>query len=144
MSRRFKENLRPKRDVAPAETVTPLTSRLESHTAACDPRWVIPGICLLIVAVTWVVFGQTVGYAFVNVDDDVYVYENPRITGGLTFQGIRWAFFHSYSNFAHAYSYYWAPLPALSHMLDCQLYGLSPGGHHLMNVLLHGATAVLL
>src|SRR6266581_4753951 len=116
MSRRFKKNLRPKRDVAAAETVSPLTSRLESHTAAHDPRWLIAGLCLLIVAATWVVFGQTVDYEFVNVDDDMYVYDNPRITGGLTLQGIRWAFFHSYSNFTHSYSYYWAPLPALSHM----------------------------
>ena len=137
MSRRLKENLRPKKDVAPLETVSPLTSRLESHTATHNLRWLIPGICLLIVAATWVVFGQTVRYEFVNFDDDIYVYENPRITSGLTLHGIRWAF-------SHSYCYYWAPLPALSHMLDCQLYGLSPGGHHLINVLLHGATAVLL
>jgi tetratricopeptide (TPR) repeat protein len=137
MSRRFKKNLRPKRDVAPPEPVSPLTSRLESHTVTHNLRWLIPGICLLIVAVTWVVFGQTVHYEFVNFDDDIYVYENPRITSGLTLQGIRWAF-------SHSYCYYWAPLPALFHMLDCQLYGLSPGGHHLINVVLHGATAALL
>ena len=83
------------------------------------------------------VFGQTVRYEFVNFDDDIYVYENPRITQGLTLQGIGWAF-------SHSYCYYWAPFAALSHMLDCQLYGISPGGHHLINVLLHGATAVLL
>jgi tetratricopeptide (TPR) repeat protein len=137
MSRRFKENLRPKKDVAPAETVSPLTSRLESHTATHNLRWLIPGLCLSIVAATWVVFGQTVHYEFVNFDDDIYVYENLRITSGLTLQGIRWAF-------SHSYCYYWAPLPALSHMLDCQLYGFSPGSHHLVSVLLHGATAVLL
>jgi protein O-mannosyl-transferase len=100
-------------------------------------HWTIPGICLFIVAATWVVFGQTVHHQFVNFDDDIYVYENPRITSGLMPQRIAWAF-------SHSYCYYWAPLPALSHMLDCQLYGLSPGGHHLINVLLHGATAVLL
>ena len=72
-----------------------------------------------------------------NFDVDIYVYENPRITQGLTLQGIGWAF-------SHSYCYYWAPFAALSHMLDCQLYGISPGGHHLINVLLHGATAVLL
>jgi len=76
-------------------------------------------------------------YEFVNFDVDIYVYENPRITQGLTLQGIGWAF-------SHSYCYYWAPFAALSHMLDCQLYGISPGGHHLINVLLHGATAVLL
>jgi tetratricopeptide (TPR) repeat protein len=144
MSQRLKKHLRPKTDVAPSGFTSSLTSRPENHTIAHNLRWLIPGICLLIVAATWVIFGQTVRYEFVNIDDDIYVYENPRITSGLTFQGIRWAFFHSYSNFGHSYSYYWAPLPALSHMLDCQLYGLSPGGHHLMNVLLHSATAVLL
>jgi tetratricopeptide (TPR) repeat protein len=137
MSRRLKKNLRPKRDVAPSETASPLTSPPENHTASRNLRWMIPGICLLIVAATWVVFGQTAGYEFVNFDDDIYVYENPRMTSGLTLHGIGWAF-------SHSYCYYWAPLPALSHMLDCQLYGLSPGGHHLINVLLHGATAVLL
>ena len=76
MSRRFKENLRPKKDVAPAETASPLTSRPENHTAAHNLRWLIPGICLLIAAATWVVFGQTVRYEFVNFDDDIYVYEN--------------------------------------------------------------------
>jgi protein O-mannosyl-transferase len=137
MSLRFKENLRPKRDVLASETASPLTSRPESHTATHNFRWMIPGICFLIAAATWVVFGQTVRYEFVNFDDDIYVYDNPRITRGLTLQAIEWAF-------SHSYSYYWAPLSALSHMLDCQLYGLSPGGHHLINVLLHGATAVLL
>lgn len=137
MSWWLKKNLKPKRDVTPSETSNSLTSRLGNHTAARNIRWLIPGTCLLIVAATWVVFGQTVRHEFVNFDDDIYIYENPRITSGLTFQGIRWAF-------SHSYGYYWAPLPALSHMLGCQLYGLSPGGHHLVNVLLHGATAVLL
>ena len=83
------------------------------------------------------VLGQTAHYEFVNFDDDTCIYENPRIIRGLTFQGIRWAF-------SHSYCYYWAPLTALSQMLDWQLYRFLPGGHHLMNVLLHGGTAVLL
>jgi hypothetical protein len=84
MSRWFKENLRPKRDVVSSQIAKPLTSRLENHTAAHNLHWLIPGICLLIVAATWVVFGQTVLHEFVNFDDDIYVYENPRITSGLT------------------------------------------------------------
>ena len=66
-----------------------------------------------------------------------YVYENPQVSRGLTAQGIAWAFTHSHGA-------NWHPLTWLSHMLDCQLYGLSAGGHHLTNVLLHAATAVLL
>src|SRR6202030_858627 len=66
-----------------------------------------------------------------------YVYKNPQVFRGLTSEGIIWAFTQS-----HAAN--WHPLTWLSHMLDCQLYGLSPGGHHLTNVLLHSANAILL
>ena len=76
-------------------------------------------------------------HEFVNYDDDHYVYENPRITNGLTLDGIQWAFTH-----VHADN--WHPLTTISHMLDCQLYGLQPWGHHLTNVLLHAAAAIFL
>ena len=52
-------------------------------------------------------------------------------------KGIVWAF-------TIAYRANWHPLTMLSHMLDCQLYGLNAGGHHLTNVLLHTATVILL
>jgi hypothetical protein len=95
------------------------------------------GVCVFLLGVIWVVFGQTLGYGFVNYDDDQYVYENPQVIHGLNLKGIEWAFTHSVmAN--------WHPLTVMSHMLDCQLYGLSPGGHHLTNILLHTATAILL
>ena len=65
------------------------------------------------------------------------MYENPVVARGLTFKGIVWAF-----TSIHAAN--WHPLTWLSHMLDCQLYGLHPGGHHLTNVLLHTATVIAL
>jgi protein O-mannosyl-transferase len=101
------------------------------------PRWRVPMICLVLAAISFAVFGQTVTHEFVNFDDNAYVYENPVVARGLTRKGIVWAFtgFHA-SN--------WHPLTWLSHMLDCQLYGLHPGGHHLTNVLLHTATVILL
>jgi len=108
-----------------------------SRPAGPDSRWTILGICLALAAVTLAVFGQTLRYEFVNYDDDAYVYDNPAVTGGLTFRGIGAAFTHrSAEN--------WDPLTTISHMLDCQLYGLKAGGHHLTNVLLHAATAILL
>jgi tetratricopeptide (TPR) repeat protein len=114
-----------------------MIARSEKHAIASNRLWMIPAISVLIAAATWMVFGDTLRYDFVNFDDDLYVYNNPWITRGLTLEGIRRAFSHTYCN-------YWAPLVALSHMLDCQFYGLWPGGHHLTNVRLHGATAVLL
>ena len=94
-------------------------------------------ICILLVGIVWIVFGQTLRHEFVNYDDDQYVYENPRITNGLSLDGIQWAFTH-----VHADN--WHPLTTISHMLDCQLYGLQPWGHHLTNVLLHAAAAIFL
>jgi hypothetical protein len=101
------------------------------------PRWVVPAVCLFLVAIVWVVFGQTLKHDFVNYDDDAYVRERPEIIGGLTLDGVTRAFTHTYvSN--------WQPLTAISHMLDCQFFGLNPGGHHFTNVFLHGLAAVLL
>lgn len=100
-------------------------------------RWIGFGLCLALVAVIWVVFGQTLRHEFINFDDDAYVYENRAVTSGFTMSGIVWAFTH-----IHASN--WHPLTWISHMLDCQLYGLYPGGHHLTNVLLHTATAISL
>jgi Flp pilus assembly protein TadD len=94
-------------------------------------------VCGLLVTITWVVFGQTLRHGFVNFDDNVYVYENPVVTSGVSWGNIAWAFEH-----AHARN--WHPLTTISHMLDCQLFGLKPGGHHFSNVLLHSITVVLL
>ena len=94
-------------------------------------------VCLGLVAVTWAVFGQTLTHDFVNFDDHVYVYENPLVIRGLSTEGIIGAFTHT-----HARN--WHPLTTLSHMLDCQLYGLNAGGHHLTNVILHTISVLLL
>ena len=94
-------------------------------------------VCAGLLAITLAVFGQTTGFPFVNYDDDTYVYQNGHVVRGITGKNIVWAF-----TATHAAN--WHPLTWLSHMLDCQLYGLWAGGHHLTNVLLHAVTAVVL
>lgn len=74
---------------------------------------------------------------FVDFDDYSYIVENPAIQNGLTPASIRWAF-------TAGYAANWHPLTWLSHMVDIEWFGLSPLGHHLHNVLLHTAAAVLL
>ncbi|HZQ47582.1 MAG TPA: hypothetical protein VFC07_11250, partial [Verrucomicrobiae bacterium] len=111
-----------------------LTAKKPSQTAT---RWHVPGVCFVLALITFAVFGQTLHHKFIDFDDNEYVYENPVVTRGLTIKGIAWAF-------AGAHAHNWHPLTWLSHMLDCQLYGLHPGGHHLTNVLLHTATVILL
>jgi tetratricopeptide (TPR) repeat protein len=100
-------------------------------------RWLAVGICICVAVLTWVVFGQTLRHDFINYDDPRYVYENTEITSGLSIGGIAWAF-------SHIHSMNWHPLTTISHMLDCQLYGLKAEWHHFTNVLLHSVTAILL
>jgi tetratricopeptide (TPR) repeat protein len=77
------------------------------------------------------------GHEFLMFDDDHYVTDNPLVRGGLTLAGAARAFgeFHAGN---------WHPLTWLSHMADVSLFGLDPRAHHLVNVALHGANAVLL
>lgn len=100
-------------------------------------RRAVPAIAFALIALVGIVYAETLKHGFVNFDDDAYVYQNPQVTGGLTLRSVAWAFTH-----AHARN--WHPLTTLSHMLDCDLFGLNPAGHHFINVLLHGATAALL
>ncbi|HEX8077531.1 MAG TPA: hypothetical protein VF511_06930, partial [Chthoniobacterales bacterium] len=94
-------------------------------------------IYLGLTSLVWLVFGQTLGHQFVAYDDQNYVYENPAVTAGLTANGVRAAFTQP-----HARN--WHPLTTLSHMLDVELYGLNPAGHHFTNVLLHTLATLLL
>src|SRR2546430_168117 len=100
-------------------------------------RWQFVGVSIFLVAVTWAVFGQTVGHQFINYDDPLYVLDNGHVRAGLTWRGITWAF-------THVHSQNWHPLTTMSHMLDCQLFGVNPGAHHLVNVFFHSVAAVLL
>ena len=99
--------------------------------------WFTVGFCIALAGLTWLVFGQTVWHDFINYDDPRYVYENTKITGGLSISGILWAF-------THVHSLNWHPLTTISHMLDSQLYGLKAGWHHFTNVLLHTLATILL
>src|SRR6058998_1278129 len=92
---------------------------------------------LFLAAISLAVFGQTIRYDFVNFDDDLYVYNAPAIQTGLTVKGIALAF-----TSPHARN--WHPLATISHMLDCQLYGLNAGGHHATNIVLHIIAVLLL
>ena len=94
-------------------------------------------IYLFLIAISLAVFGQTLRYDFVNFDDDLYVYKAPAIRAGFTVKGLALAF-----TSPHARN--WHPLTTISHMLDCQLYGLKAGGHHATNVLLHTIAVLLL
>ena len=94
-------------------------------------------IYLLLVLTTVTVFWQVRNHEFINLDDSKYVTENRHVQNGLTLDSMIWAF--TTTQVAN-----WHPLTWLSHMLDCQLYGLHPKGHHLTNVFLHLLNTLLL
>jgi tetratricopeptide (TPR) repeat protein len=94
-------------------------------------------IYLVLALTTTAVFYQVCTYDFVNYDDPNYVYENPNIQAGITPKAIKWAF--STGRIGN-----WHPLTWLSHMLDWQLFGPKPAGHHLTNLIFHVANTLLL
>ncbi|HEY2738106.1 MAG TPA: glycosyltransferase family 39 protein, partial [Thermoanaerobaculia bacterium] len=96
-------------------------------------KWII---ALALAAACLLVYSQAARFGFLNFDDNPYVTENPHVRSGLTAPNIAWAF-------GTIDYFYWQPLTWISHMLDCQLFGLNPGAHHLTNVLLHTLNALL-
>lgn len=97
----------------------------------------VAGVCCFLAVMVWAVFGQTLGFGFVDYDDPANVSENPDVAGGLSWKGVVWAFTHTQVG-------HWDPLTTISHMADCEFYGLDPSGHHLTNVILHGVSAIVL
>jgi len=96
--------------------------------------WLLAGILWL---GTVVLYWPVAHHDFVNYDDTVYVTQNLHVQSGLTPESILWAFCHIVCG-------NWHPLTVLSHMLDCQLYGLKPAGHHLTSLWFHAFNGVLL
>jgi hypothetical protein len=93
--------------------------------------------CLALALVTVAVFWPVWHNGFVEYDDDEYIFQNPTVQAGWTWNGLIWAFAG-----AHAVNYH--PVTWLSHMTDCQFFGLNAGAHHLVNVAIHAANAALL
>ncbi|HVI92757.1 MAG TPA: tetratricopeptide repeat protein [Anaeromyxobacter sp.] len=105
--------------------------------AALAPDGRRAGIAAALAAGAFALYAQTAGSGFIHFDDNRYLTQNPMVQGGLSWAGVAWAFttFHA-SN--------WHPLAWLSHMLDVQLFGMSPGAHHLVNAALHAVNTALL
>ena len=99
--------------------------------------WLRIAVGAVIVALIWIVFGQTLWHDFVNYDDKTYVYGNPLVSSGLTVHGLMRIFTDTETK-------NWHPLTLVSHMIDCQIFGLKPAGHHFTNVLLHTIAVLLL
>jgi Flp pilus assembly protein TadD len=93
-------------------------------------------ILLGLAVVTFGIYAQVIGHQFINLDDPTYIQENPMVNRGVTRAGLAWAFttFHATN---------WHPLTWISHMIDCQLFGMNAGRHLLVNALIHVANTLL-
>ena len=94
-------------------------------------------IGLVLALGTLALYWPVTHHDFISLDDNQYVTANPVVPAGLTWAGVKWAFTNIIAS-------NWFPLTWLSHMLDCQFYGVNPGGHHLTNVFFHIANVLLL
>jgi len=94
-------------------------------------------IVIFLIVVSFIAFGRILGNDFINFDDNVYITENNYIKAGFTSETIKWAF-------SAVVSSNWHPLTLLSHALDWSLFGANAAGHHLMSLLWHIGSAILL
>lgn len=111
--------------------------RWRARTAIPSQKRTVALTCALLALVTFAVYWRVQDNEFINYDDNVYITENPSVLGGLTWPNTKWAFTTGQAGYLH-------PLTWLTHQLDCQLYGNWAGGHHLTNVAIHVANALLL
>jgi len=94
-------------------------------------------ICMFVMVATFCIYSQVQDHEFIIFDDYQYIKDNWNIKSGLTSESISWAF-------TTFYAYNWFPITWLSHIIDYQLYGLNPKGHHMTNLLFHITNALLL
>jgi tetratricopeptide (TPR) repeat protein len=97
----------------------------------------LPLIYAVLALVTIIAFEQVRLNEFIGYDDDRYVTENPQVKAGMTPESVHWALTTTAIG-------YWHPLALLSHMLDCELFGLEPSRHHLTSLFFHVANTLLL
>jgi protein O-mannosyl-transferase len=103
----------------------------------CDRILLQVVVPILLVVACNLIYSQTLWFDFVNFDDDVYIYGNKSLLEGLTFSNVKNAFTSSHASL-------WHPLSTLSHLVDIELFGLSPGYFHATNLVIHCGVCVVL
>src|SRR5579872_621116 len=114
-----------------------VASNIAMVRAKAENQWqnVVLGFILLLAV--FAVYLPVHHHPFIDIDDDEYVYSNPKIVAPVDWKTFNWAFNHDFNG-------NYAPLDYLSHTLEVQAFQLNPGLHHDTNVLLHALDACLL
>ena len=109
---------------------------MKSHAQISENRSFDNIVLAALAAAVLVIYWQTVGFEYINLDDNIYVYQNQAVLSGLNAASLKWAL----TTFDAAN---WHPLMWLSLMADIQIFGLNPGASHAVNVLIHLINSVL-
>ncbi len=96
-------------------------------------------VAVFLAIISLALFSPAISHDFINYDDPDYVTQNPHVQSGITRENVVWAF----GNIAGDATY-WHPLTWMSHMLDCQMFGLKPAGHHAVSIFLHAINTAIL
>lgn len=112
-------------------------SRLNAAGSSASPTRLRRALACALIAAAILPYIAVYDYPFVRYDDGLYVTDRPEVQAGLTWDGAVWAFTTGISGT-------WQPVTWISHMVDCAVFGLWAGGHHLTNVALHALNTVLL
>jgi tetratricopeptide (TPR) repeat protein len=124
----------PQPDTDTIEAVQPEPEPFLERMYGSQSKWLI---AFVLIFGCVIIFFQLWSFQFINFDDNSYIYGNPHVNGGLTWENIKWAFtaFHSAN---------WHPITWLSHQLDSTLFGIRAGYHHLDSAFIHTVNSVLL
>jgi hypothetical protein len=128
MSQRTRRSARRRPPGAGPDDAGGATRFLQRHV------WLTAALLALLVVI---VYAPVRTFQFVNWDDPAYITDNPHIRAGLTWQSAAWAL-------TTGYTPYWHPLTWMSHLADVSLFGFDPGPPHVINLVLHAATTLLL
>ena len=105
--------------------------------AGLQRRGPLTGVLIALALITIAAYWGLRSNDFINFDDQTYILQNRHISSGLSWQGLKWAF-------TEYYTCNWHPVTWISHMLDVELFGLQPMGHHLVSLGIHVANVLLL
>jgi protein O-mannosyl-transferase len=134
-ARRQKERVAAKADGRSSLTSPSGVGAAFAATAGLSRRavWIALGLC----AINLAIYSGVTHHQFIDFDDAAYLYLNPHVSGGFSWNSAAWAF-------QTGYQANWHPLTWLSHMLDVQLFGMNAGAHHGVSLLLHMLSTLLL
>lgn len=85
---------------------------------------------------TILVFAPALKNGFLDMDDSLYIRDNPYIQNGLTLDSLKWSLTADFFKKTD-HCEYWQPITMISRALDISFHGKDPMGHHLTNLLLH-------